>query len=221
MLRSRRGPTIKPFAEAYNADISDLQHELYQAKRMLERLSDASKKDPSAGGVPASLVSFVAYIARYGEALHELHRLGRIAVCLPVSTAACERSFSALRQIKTWVRNSMSDSKLCNLSLLAIERERLHSLSVDAVVDAHKNRRIALLYSTLVADNISYPVPSSQPICVASAFCYFFRAILTMVLLQSTVCKKFFCDFEVTVYCNFCKSRHMCMCNVPMSQCVL
>jgi len=140
---------IKPFAEAYNTDISDLQHELYQAKRMLERLSDASKKDPSAGGVPASLVSFVTYTARYGEALHEVHRLGRIAVCLPVSTAACERSFSALRQIKTYVRNSMSDSKLCNVSLLAIERERLHSLSVDAVVDAfavaHKNRRITLL----------------------------------------------------------------------------
>jgi len=77
------------------------------------------------------------------------YHLGRIALCLAVSTATCERSFSALRQIKTYVRNSMSDSKLCNVSLLATERERLHSLSVDAVVDAfavaHKNRRITLL----------------------------------------------------------------------------
>jgi len=70
----------KPFAGAYNADISDLQHQLYQAKRMLERLSDASKKDPSAGGVPASLVSFVTYTARYGEALHELYHLGRMQI---------------------------------------------------------------------------------------------------------------------------------------------
>ena len=63
---------------------------------MLERLSYSSKNDESIGGVPSSLVGFVAYIARYGEAFHELYRLGRIAMALPVSTASCERSFSAL-----------------------------------------------------------------------------------------------------------------------------
>jgi len=135
---------IQQFAEAYNADTSDLQHELHQAQRMLERLASSAS-----AGVPASLLDFVTYLARYGEAFHELYRLGRIAISLPVSTASCERSFSALRQIKTWVRNSISDSRLCNVSILAIERERVHSLSVDAVVDAlavsHKNRRIALL----------------------------------------------------------------------------
>jgi len=139
---------IQQFAEAYCADTSDLQHELHQAKRMLERLSISAKIDASVA-VPVSLLQFVSYLSRYGEAFHELYRLGRIAVSLPVSTASCERSFSALRQIKTWVRNSMSDSRLCNVSVLAIERERVHSLSVDAVVDAfavaHKNRRIALL----------------------------------------------------------------------------
>jgi len=43
----------------------------------------------------------------------------------------------------------MSDSRLCHLAVLAIERERAIALSVDAVVDAfavaHKNRCIALL----------------------------------------------------------------------------
>jgi len=115
---------------------------------MLERLTHSSS-DATAGGVPSSLVAFVSYIAQYGEAFHELYRLGRIAVSLPVSTASCERTFSAMQHIKTWARNSMSDSRLSHLAVLTIERERCISLSVDAVVDAfavaHKNRRIALL----------------------------------------------------------------------------
>ena len=31
---------------------------------------------------------------------------------------------------------TLSDSKLCNVTILAIEQERVHSLPVDAVVDA-------------------------------------------------------------------------------------
>ena len=125
---------LKPFAEAYMADTDDLMHELHQSKRALERLS-ASKTDENVCGVPDSLVTFVTYISRYSEAFHELCRLGKIAVSLPVSTASCARNFSALTQIKTWVRNSMSDSKLCNVAILAIEQERVHSRPVDAVVD--------------------------------------------------------------------------------------
>ena len=134
---------IRPFAEAYNADLVDLEHELHQAKRLIERLDDKGSEKPN------SLVSFISCISAYGEAFHELHRLGKIAIALPVSTASCERSFSALRHIKTWVRNAMSNSRLSNVALLVIERERALSLSnekaVDAFAAAHKNRRIALM----------------------------------------------------------------------------
>jgi len=41
-----------------------------------------------------------------------------------------------LRHIKTWVRNSTSNTRLANLALLAIERERTLCLSSDKVVDA-------------------------------------------------------------------------------------
>jgi len=64
---------------------------------------------------PDSLVIFVSFIGRYGDAFHELLRLGSIAVALPVNTASCERSFSALRHIKTWVRNSISNGILADL----------------------------------------------------------------------------------------------------------
>ena len=71
---------IKPLAEMYNADIDDLVHELPQANRLLERTEDAQ------GGKAA---------------FYELHRLVKISVMMPVTSAASERSFSALKLIKT------------------------------------------------------------------------------------------------------------------------
>jgi len=45
---------------------------------------------------PSTLLSFLSFLTSFKEAFHELHRLYNIAVSLPVSTASCERSFSAL-----------------------------------------------------------------------------------------------------------------------------
>ena len=118
-------------------------------KRLIARLESNVGDGDGTSAKPDSLVTFVSFIGRYGDAFHELHRLGKIAVALPVSTASCERSFSALRHIKTWVRNSMSNGRLSNVAVLAIERERTMSVSNDKVIDAfaaaHQNRRIALI----------------------------------------------------------------------------
>lgn len=37
---------------------------------------------------------------------------------LPVTTCSCERSFSALRRLKTWLRSTMGDERLSSLALL-------------------------------------------------------------------------------------------------------
>ena len=128
--------SVSPFAEAYGADLDDLSHELHQAKRVLHRMKIEDR--------PTTLVGFISHIERYGDAFAELRRLGVIAISLPVSTASCERSFSALRHIKTLVRNSISNEKLDSVSILAIERERAQSLDTGKIVDAfaavHKNR---------------------------------------------------------------------------------
>jgi len=132
---------LQPFAELYSADLTDLSHELHQAKRLVERLDRNDK--------PNTMLTFLSYLERYKEAFPELCRIGRIAVALPVSTASCERSFSCLRHLKTWVRNSMANDKLDSVAILAIERERTQLLDVEKVIDAfaknHKNRRIALV----------------------------------------------------------------------------
>jgi len=97
---------------------------------------------------PSTLLSFLSFLTPFKEAFHELHRLCKIAVSLPVSTASCERSFSALRQIKTYVRNSMIETRLSAIAMLAIENERAQLLKVDDILDVfarrHGNHRICL-----------------------------------------------------------------------------
>ena len=65
-----------------------------------------------------------------------------------VSIAHCESSFSALKHIKTYLRASMSDEQLQNLSILVIEKKLASELSLNMVIDIFtcedKNRSILL-----------------------------------------------------------------------------
>ena len=68
------------------------------------------------------------------------------AMTIPVSSTTTERTFSKLKLIKTSARNSMSDNRSSNLSLITIERD--FSIDYENIVDAfaiqHKNSRIIL-----------------------------------------------------------------------------
>jgi hypothetical protein len=43
---------------------------------------------------------------------------------VPVSSASAERSFSTIKRVKTYLRSTMTSSRLINLTLLSIEREK-------------------------------------------------------------------------------------------------
>ncbi|KAL4104928.1 hypothetical protein QTP88_020204 [Uroleucon formosanum] len=44
-------------------------------------------------------------------------------VALPISFASCERSFSAMRRIKSWTRTTMGQERLSDLSIIHIESD--------------------------------------------------------------------------------------------------
>ena len=78
-----------------------------------------------------------------------LVKLIQIALTIAVSTAHCERSFSALKHIKSYLRSTTTQQRLADLAILSIEKELSRSLSLDNVVDRFasydKNRRILLM----------------------------------------------------------------------------
>ena len=59
----------------------------------------------------------------------------QIYLTLAVSVASCERSFSKLKLIKTYLRSTMGQNRLKNLAILSIEREQTESLDFDEVID--------------------------------------------------------------------------------------
>ena len=62
-----------------------------------------------------------------------VYRLIELALLLPVATATVERAFSAMKIIKTELRNKMSDGWLNDLMVIYFEREIFKSLDLDDI----------------------------------------------------------------------------------------
>ncbi len=69
------------------------------------------------------------------ERYHLIDRLIRLVLTLPVSTATTERAFSAMKIVKTRLRNKMEDEFLANSLVVYIEREIAESFNLDSILD--------------------------------------------------------------------------------------
>ena len=79
------------------------------------------------------------------ETYYLIDRLIRLVLTLPVSTATTERAFSAMKIIKTRLRNKMEDEFLANNLVIYIEKEIFESFSSDLILDdfvSLKSRRV-------------------------------------------------------------------------------
>ena len=133
---------ILPMSHYYGISEENLTAELHQVKRLLEK-----KKEK--GHTIDSTMEFLSLMGPYKDAFEDIYKLLCIAVTLPVSSASCERSFSCLRRLKTYLRNTSGDTRNSNLAFLTINTRRTKDLDVDEIIDAfaanHNNRRIVLL----------------------------------------------------------------------------
>lgn len=126
-----------PLANSYGLDHSSLAMECKLAKRTL------------AGKEIESIVGVLSEVYPSKAAFPTLVQLLQIGLTTVVSTAQCERSFSALKRIKTYLRSTMGEQRLTDLAVLSIERELSQGLSLDEIVDQFagedNNHRIVLL----------------------------------------------------------------------------
>ena len=76
---------------------------------------------------------------------HLIDRLIRLVLTLPVSTATTERAFSAMKLVKSRLRNKMEDEFLRDCLIIYIEREIALKFTTDTLIDdfdARKRRRV-------------------------------------------------------------------------------
>jgi len=78
-----------------------------------------------------------------------LYKLLSVAFTLPISSATCERSFSAMRRVKTWLRSTMIQERFSNLSIIHIERDISNNIDSEEILNKFaiaNDRKIPLMY---------------------------------------------------------------------------
>ena len=71
-----------------------------------------------------------AYGALHQKSFPTVKRVFQAALTIPVTSCTCERSFSCLRRVKTWLRGRMSHERMDHLSILSLEK-RVYSSCTD------------------------------------------------------------------------------------------
>ncbi|CAH1110586.1 unnamed protein product [Psylliodes chrysocephalus] len=106
--------------------------------------------------VQKNLQAFYQYLksSELDSAFPEAFKLANLFLTIPATSASVERSFSAMKRIKTCQRNTQLQDRMSSLSLISIEKRFLNGLMAkpsfyDSVINifANKeNRRIDLKY---------------------------------------------------------------------------
>ncbi|CAF4599072.1 unnamed protein product [Rotaria socialis] len=125
---------LKALCVMLKSDIQLLNNEIQVLKPMLKQLK------------PKNMIDLYFEVLPFEQAFPSILSLLIGAMTIPVSSTTTERTFSKMKLIKTVARNSMSDNRLSDLSLLAIEREFCvdYEKIIDAFAIQHKNSRIML-----------------------------------------------------------------------------
>ena len=74
--------------------------------------------------------------------LSEIDKLLKIYFTIPITSATAERGFSSLRRLKTFLRSSMTQSRLNNLLLLYIHTHLTDCIDLTSVAKQFNSRRI-------------------------------------------------------------------------------
>ncbi|KAI4786533.1 hypothetical protein KUCAC02_037055 [Chaenocephalus aceratus] len=63
----------------------------------------------------------------------QVEALVRLLLVVPASSAEAERSFSVLRRLKTWLRSSMSQTRLNNVAICYVHKKKLDRLDLEGI----------------------------------------------------------------------------------------
>jgi len=72
----------------------------------------------------------------------QVEKLIRLLLVVPATSCTAERSFSALRWLKTWLRSTMTQSRLNAIALCHVHQEVLDSLNLTDIASQFAGRSV-------------------------------------------------------------------------------
>lgn len=137
-----KNTSILKVCNTYDIDIEEIKGEIKIFHKMYRRYVDTL---PATHTETTELKKRCNFLIEreLRDIFPHLTKLIQILLVIPVSTASCERSFSCLRALKSYLRNSMCQERLSALAILKIE----NSIDIDFVriieqFSENKNRRL-------------------------------------------------------------------------------
>lgn len=113
---------------------SDFNAQLLETQ--LKIVSVTFPKEPGGVSVIADVIKYFKETApAQKEFLSEVCKLLTILLVIPASNAVSERSFSALRRVKTYLRSTMTQTRMNNLMVLHIHKENTDALDIISVAN--------------------------------------------------------------------------------------
>ncbi|EFN60838.1 hypothetical protein EAG_00308, partial [Camponotus floridanus] len=65
----------------------------------------------------------------------------RISLCMAITNCSAERSFSALKRIKTYLRSLLEEERLNSLAILVIEADLMMRIKYDDIIEDFANKK--------------------------------------------------------------------------------
>ena len=111
----------------------------------LKSLSYIKEESSTSDGLSVPQILKVIGSTYLKKMIPEVCRLGTLYSVSPASTATCERSFSHLRRVKSYLRTSMGQKRLNHSCILTVYKEQVDSLNLTEIVNnfilANEQRR--------------------------------------------------------------------------------
>ena len=130
--------TLKPLIELYGFQYNRIEIEATLAKSIISQQGEEL----------TSIADVIKCIISLKSGMPNIVNLLIIAATIAVSSATCERSFSSMKRIKTYLRSTMGQQRLQDVSILSIEDSLSKELSLDDFISnfcsVDKNHRIML-----------------------------------------------------------------------------
>jgi hAT family C-terminal dimerisation region len=114
-----------------------LKAELLIASEMIKKHREDLEKAKPGTSITLDLASIIKLLSQNWSALCNLLKCIQIAMTIPVTSASCERSFSAMKLVKPCLRNRSSDQRLSDLVTLFTCKDR--ELDREEIIESFAN----------------------------------------------------------------------------------